>query len=76
MVAAIQSEEIALNGTQIGLILGALLGLALILEGFGDMLIVALFSLIGWVVARVLQGELDLGELIDRTSRNSRDRNR
>ena len=65
-----------MNGTQIGLILGALLGLALILEGFGDMLIVALFSLIGWVVARVLQGELDIGELIERTSRNTRDRNR
>jgi len=64
------------NGTQIGLILGALLWLALILEGFGDMLIVALFSLIGWVVARVLQGELDLGELIERTSRNRPDNRR
>jgi hypothetical protein len=76
VVATTESEEIAVNGTQIGLILGALLGLALILEGFGDMLIVALFSLIGWVVARVLQGELDLGELIERTSRNRPDNRR
>jgi hypothetical protein len=65
-----------MNGTQIGLILGALLGLALILEGFGEMLIVALFSLIGWVVARVIQGDLDVGDLIDRTSRNRPDRPR
>lgn len=65
-----------MNGTQIGLILGALLGLALILEGFGEMLVVALFSLIGWVVARVLQGDLDVGDLIERTSRNRPDRTR
>ena len=61
---------------QVGLILGALLGLALILEGFGEMLIVALASLIGWVVARVLQGDLDVGELIERTSRNRPDHKR
>ena len=61
---------------QVGLILGALLGLALILEGFGEMLIVALASLIGWVVARVLQGDLDVGELIERTSRNRSDHKR
>ncbi len=49
----LESEELAMNGAQTGLILGALLGLALILEGFGEMLIVALASLIGWVIARV-----------------------
>jgi hypothetical protein len=76
MVATIENEENAMNGTQVGLILGALLGLALILEGFGEMLIVALFSLIGWVVARVIQGDLDVGDLIDRTSRNRPDRPR
>jgi hypothetical protein len=65
-----------MNGTQIGMILGALLGLALILEGFGEMLIVALFIIIGWVVARVVQGDLDVGELIERTSRNRPDRSR
>ena len=65
-----------MNGTQVGLILGALLGLALILEGFGEMLVVALFSIIGWVVARALQGDLDVGELIERTSRNRPNRSR
>jgi hypothetical protein len=76
VVADFDSEEITMNGSQIGMILGALLGLALILEGFGEMLIVALFILIGWVVARVVQGDLDVGELIERTSRNRPDRNR
>ena len=65
-----------MKDAQVGLILGALLGLALILEGFGEMLIVALASLIGWVIARVLQGDLDVGELIERTSRNRSDRTR
>jgi hypothetical protein len=74
-VAATESEENSMNSTQVGLILGALLGLALILEGFGEMLIVALASLIGWIVARVVTGDLDVGELIDRSSRNRPGRN-
>jgi hypothetical protein len=49
---------------QAGMFLGAILGFALIVEGFGDMLIVALFAAIGWVVAGVLGGSLDLGELL------------
>jgi hypothetical protein len=48
----------------VGLFFGAILGLALILESFGDMLIVALFGLVGWAVARVLEGDLDLNELL------------
>ena len=54
-----------------GLFLGAILGFALIVEGFGDMLIVALFAAIGWLVASVLAGTLDLGELLS----TQRDRN-
>ena len=50
--------------SQVGLILGALLGLALVIEGFGDMLVVALIAFIGWVVARVMEGELDLSEIL------------
>jgi hypothetical protein len=76
LVALSDSEEIEMKEAQVGLILGALLGLAVILEGFGEMLIVALASLIGWVVARVLQGDLDVGELIERTSRNRSDHKR
>jgi hypothetical protein len=54
-----------------GLFLGAILGFALIVEGFGDMLIVALFAAIGWLVASVLAGTVDLGELLS----TQRDRN-
>ena len=50
--------------SQAGLFLGAILGFALIVEGFGDMLIVALFAAIGWIVAGVVGGSLDIGEVI------------
>ncbi|MGE0881614.1 MAG: DUF2273 domain-containing protein [Acidimicrobiia bacterium] len=53
-----------MRNSQVGLILGALLGLALVIEGFGDMLIVALVAFVGWVVARVVQGDLDLTEFL------------
>lgn len=46
--------------TYMGIIVGLLLGLAFVLVGFGDMLIVALFAVIGFVVAKVVEGELDL----------------
>lgn len=53
-----------MSSTHVGLLFGALLGLALILQGFGDMLIVALFGGLGWLVARVLQGDVDLNALV------------
>lgn len=53
-----------MRSTQVGLLFGGLLGLALILEGFGDMLIVALFGALGWLVARVLEGDLDLNAIV------------
>jgi len=49
---------------QVGLFLGAILGFALIVEGFGEMLIVALFAALGWLVASVLAGTIDVGEVI------------
>jgi hypothetical protein len=58
--------------SQVGLLLGAILGLALILEGFGEMLVVGLVALIGWIVARVMEGELDLSEFL---SGGRKDRN-
>jgi len=50
--------------SHVGLFLGAILGFALIVEGFGEMLIVALFAAIGWLVASVLSGSVDLGEVL------------
>ena len=48
----------------VGLFLGAILGFALIVEGFGEMLIVALFAALGWLVASVLSGTIDVGEVL------------
>lgn len=46
--------------TTLGTIVGLILGLALAFGGFGQMLVVALFAVIGFVVAKVAAGELDL----------------
>jgi len=66
-----------MKSSHVGLLLGALLGFALIVGGLGDMLIVALGAAIGWAVMRVLEGDLDLNELLrgrsgDRGNRSSR----
>ncbi|MFP3900352.1 MAG: DUF2273 domain-containing protein [Acidimicrobiia bacterium] len=55
--------------TDIGLLLGALLGAVLVFRGLGEMLIVGLAAAIGWVVAAVIAGELDVGALLERSSR-------
>ncbi|NUR70363.1 MAG: DUF2273 domain-containing protein [Hamadaea sp.] len=49
--------------TIVGTSVGLILGLVVVLVGFGQMLIVALFALGGWAVAKALGGELDLGAL-------------
>lgn len=46
--------------TVVGLFVGLLLGLALAFDGFGSMLIVAFCGAVGYVVMKVLQGEIDL----------------
>ena len=53
----------------VALFVGLILGLMLELDGFGAMVVVAVFGAVGYVVGKVLQGEIDLGELIDRTRR-------
>jgi len=55
----------------IGIFVGLLLGLAFVLGSFGDMLIVALFAVIGFVVAKVLDGDIDLSQYVS-GRRNSR----
>ena len=49
--------------TAMGIVIGLALGLAVAFGNFGDMLIVALFGAIGFVIAKVLEGDLDLGRL-------------
>jgi hypothetical protein len=52
--------------TTLGTIIGAALGLALAFGSFGQMLIVALFAAVGFVVAKVLDGDLDLSPYLSR----------
>ena len=49
-----------MNRTALATVTGLLLGLALVFGSFGDMLIVALLGLIGYGIAKVLDGELDV----------------
>lgn len=50
--------------THLGILIGLILGLAFVLGNFGDMLIVALFAIIGFVVAKVLDGDVDLSQYV------------
>ncbi|MEO5678857.1 MAG: hypothetical protein ABIS47_04225 [Acidimicrobiales bacterium] len=48
-----------------GLVVGLALGLAIALGGFTEACVVALFGLGGWLVAKVLDGEVDLQQFLD-----------
>ena len=52
-----------MSRTQFGTAVGLVLGLVLVFAGFWQMLVVALFGAAGWVVAKILAGELDLSSL-------------
>jgi len=71
VVAPVERFCNTMRTPHVGLFLGAILGFALIVEGFGEMLIVALFAALGWLVASVLSGSIDLGEVLS----SQRDRN-
>lgn len=49
-----------MNRTAIATMTGLILGLALVFGNFGDMLIVGLLGAIGYGVARVLDGDVDV----------------
>ena len=56
--------------TTLGLFVGLILGLALAFGGFGHMLIVAFIGLIGYLVAKVVAGDLDVSKYL--SGRNGR----
>jgi hypothetical protein len=58
-----------MNRTALATVTGLILGLALVFGNFGDMLIVALLGAIGYVIAKILNGELDVQGWLSR-SRN------
>jgi hypothetical protein len=55
-----------MNRTALATITGLLLGLALVFGNFGDMLIVALLGAIGYGIAKILDGELDIAGWLSR----------
>ncbi|HEY2638289.1 MAG TPA: hypothetical protein VGI66_00190 [Streptosporangiaceae bacterium] len=56
-----------MNRTALATLTGLLLGLALVFGSFGEMLIVALFGAIGYVIAKILNGELDVQGWLSRS---------
>jgi hypothetical protein len=55
-----------MNATQTGLLAGLILGTAAVVGGFVGFLIVLLLGAIGLVIGRVLDGELEIGDLLGR----------
>jgi hypothetical protein len=55
-----------MNRTALATITGLILGLALVFGNFGDMLIVALLGAIGFVIAKILDGEMDVAGWLSR----------
>ncbi|MGK3206058.1 hypothetical protein [Amycolatopsis sp. MEPSY49] len=55
-----------MNSTQLGLLAGLALGLAVAFGGFGAFAAVAVLGAIGFLVGRVLDGKLDLSRLSGR----------
>jgi len=55
--------------TVVGLFVGLLLGLALAFEGFGAMLIVAFCGAVGYIVMKVVEGEIDLTQYLSGQNR-------
>ena len=61
-----------MNRTALATVTGLILGLALVFGNFGDMLIVGLLGAIGYGVAKVLDGELDVQGWLSRSRSRSR----
>lgn len=56
-----------MNRTALATITGLILGLALVFGNFGDMLIVALLGAIGYGMAKILDGEMDVAGWLSRS---------
>ena len=56
-----------MNRTALATVTGLILGLALVFGNFGDMLIVALLGAIGYGIAKVLDGDMDVQGWLSRS---------
>ncbi|MCA1707182.1 MAG: hypothetical protein LC808_29505 [Actinobacteria bacterium] len=59
-----------MNATTLGLLTGLILGLAGVIGGFSGFLLTLVLGAIGLLVGRVLDGELDLGQLLSGKGRD------
>ena len=59
-----------MNRTALATITGLILGLTLVFGNFGDMLIVALFGVIGYGAAKILDGDIDAQAWLSRSRRS------
>ena len=55
-----------MNRVSLATIVGLVLGLTVVFASFGHMLVVAVFAAVGYGVAKVLDGDLDLSSLVNR----------
>lgn len=53
-----------MNRSTLGTLVGLALGFALAFGDFGKMLVVALFAAVGFVIAKILDGDLDLSQYV------------
>ncbi len=53
-----------MNRVNLGVIIGLALGFAVVFGSFGDMLIVALFAALGFGVAKIIDGDVDLSSFL------------
>jgi len=68
-------EEVNVRTTMFGTLVAILLAMTWAIVDFGAMLGVALAAVVGFVVAKVIDGELDLTEYLNRNkTRDSRGR--
>jgi uncharacterized membrane protein YeaQ/YmgE (transglycosylase-associated protein family) len=61
-----------MHPTVIGLFCGLILGVAWASGGFGGLVITAALGIIGFVVGKVIAGEVDFDQYFGRSSRSSR----
>jgi hypothetical protein len=59
-----------MNATSIGLLTGLILGLAGVIGGFSGFLLALVLGGVGLLVGRVLDGELDLGQILSGKGRD------
>jgi hypothetical protein len=59
-----------MNATGIGLLTGLILGLAGAIGGFNGFLLALVLGVVGLLVGRVLDGELDLGQILSGKGRD------